>query len=61
MIGDGWHQVVGPMGFELRRAGHKPFIADLMIAFTAINNKVPLLSSDTDFIPYAELFKLMLE
>lgn len=55
-----WHRVVAEMGFKLRRNGYKPYLADLTIAYTAIHHKVPLLTHDSDFKPYQELFGLIL-
>lgn len=55
-----WHQEMARMGFSLKSKGHKPFVADLMIALTAVVNRVPLLTNDKDFEPYQELFGLVL-
>ncbi len=55
-----WHRKVGDLGFTLRRRGHKPFLADLMIACIALEHGVPLLTTDQDFRPFQDLFGLLL-
>ena len=57
---DTWHEDAATMGFALRRKGHKPFIADMMIALTAIKHELPLISKDSDFAIYTKLFGLTL-
>lgn len=56
-----WYQEIGKMGHVLRRAGHRPFFADLCIACVALTHRVPLLTHDTDFRPYQKLFGLRVE
>lgn len=56
-----WHQEAARLGNILRRKGRKPFIADLLIALTALAHKAILLTHDTDFRPYQDLFGLVLE
>lgn len=56
-----WHQEAARLGYTLRRKGHKPFVADLLIALTALTHKAVLLTRDADFIPYRDLFGLVLE
>jgi predicted nucleic acid-binding protein len=53
-----WHTKAGVMGFELRKSGFMPYLADLMIGLVAIEHKVPLLTTDKDFEPFAKLFGL---
>jgi predicted nucleic acid-binding protein len=53
-----WHAKVGVMGFELRKSGFKPYLADLMIGLVAIEHRMPLLTTDKDFEPFAKLFGL---
>lgn len=55
-----WHKRAAEMGHALRLKGRKPFIADLLIAMTALHHQAPLLSQDMDFEPYQELFGLAL-
>ena len=56
-----WHREIGQMGHVLRRAGYRPYIADLCIAFVALTHHMPVLTSDADFQPYQRLFGLRLE
>ncbi len=56
-----WHRQVGEMGFKLRRSGYTPFVADLMIGLAALHHQAILLTTDSDFDPYQELFDLRLE
>lgn len=55
-----WHTQAAEMGFVLRSKGHKPFLADLMIALTALSHAVPLFTLDRDFLPYQRLLGLEL-
>ena len=55
-----WPLKVGAMGFKLRKAGQMPFLADLLIAYTAIHFDVPLLTRDGDFDIFQKLFGLKL-
>ncbi len=57
---EGWHYQVGRMGHSLRMAGYKPFIADLIIGFLAVRYRVPLLTTDKDFLTFEKLFGLKL-
>ncbi len=51
-----WHQQIAQMGYQLKRHGHAPFLADLQIALTAIHHTADLLTTDKDFLPYHTLF-----
>lgn len=55
---ESWHTKAAEMGFNLRKAGFKPYLADLMIGIVAIEHAVPLLTTDRDFEPYVKLFGL---
>ncbi|MBI4212672.1 MAG: PIN domain-containing protein [Deltaproteobacteria bacterium] len=55
-----WHLKIGRMGYKLRKKGFKPFIADLMIAQCALTHSATLITSDKDFIPYQDLFGLVI-
>jgi predicted nucleic acid-binding protein len=54
------HIEMARMGFVLRRKGYKPFMADIMIALTAIVHETTLLTDDQDFIPYQKFLGLKL-
>lgn len=56
-----WHREAAKMGFILRKKGYKPFIADLLIALTALFHKTPLLTRDRDFEIYHQELGLLLE
>lgn len=56
-----WHRELSKMGHLLRMKGHQPFVADLMIALTAIAHRATLLTNDSDFKPYADLFGLEIQ
>ena len=53
-----WHKQMAHMGFMVRSKGFKPFVADLAIALTALTHKAALLTHDTDFEIYRNLFGL---
>lgn len=55
-----WHRELARLGHKLQRNGHRPFIADLQIALTALTHKAELLTTDKDFAIYQRLFGLML-
>ncbi|MBI4366054.1 MAG: PIN domain-containing protein [Deltaproteobacteria bacterium] len=57
---DNWHRELARMGYELQRHGHRPFMADLQIALTAVTHDADLLTTDKDFIPYQSLVGLRL-
>lgn len=57
---EGWHKEVARMGHKLQRNGHRPYMADLQIAMTALFHRVELLTIDKDFIPYQQLFGMVL-
>lgn len=57
---DNWHRELARMGHTLQRQGHRPFMADLQIALTALTHSAELLTTDKDFIPYQSLFGLKL-
>lgn len=56
-----WPHQMARIGYQLREKGRKPFVADLLIALTALHHHVPLLTNDSDFEPYRDLFGLVLE
>ena len=56
-----WHVHIAKMGNELRLKGHKPFVADLMIAFAALHHQVTLLTKDKDFQSYHDFFSLKIQ
>ncbi len=56
-----WHIQAAQMGNKLKLKGHKPFIADLMIAFTALHHEVILLTKDKDFQSYRDIFNLKIQ
>ena len=56
-----WHQEVARMGFVMKSKGFRPFIADLLIAFTALTHRAILLTSDKDFNVHRDLFGLVVE
>lgn len=56
-----WSSEAARKGYELRKKGFKPFLADLLIALCALTHKVPLLTTDGDFKPYSSLFGLQIE
>lgn len=56
-----WYVQVADLGWKLRMAGFSPFLADLMIALISMENKANLLTTDSDFAPFAELFGLKIE
>ena len=58
---DNWPVKIAQMGYQLRHAGFRPFIADLTITLCAMENNLILLSSDTDFEPHRRLFGLRLK
>ncbi len=53
-----WTTETASMGLALRKSGHRPFLADLMIAQTAIFHKTHFLTCDRDFQPFKKLFDL---
>lgn len=53
-----WPTHLAHMGYKLRSSGFKPFIADLLIALSAINANLVLLTKDKDFEPMEKIFKL---
>ena len=55
-----WHRLVAKLGHRLKSKGYRPFMADLMIALTALTHHCPLLTEDSDFKPYQQLFELEL-
>lgn len=57
---DNWHRELARMGHALQRHGHRPFMADLQIALTALTHDADLLTTDKDFLPYQSLFGLRL-
>lgn len=57
---EGWHVEIGRMGNAVRRAGYRPFLADLMICFAAVHHGAILVTTDKDFIPFKKLFGLKL-
>lgn len=54
------HIQLAEWGHKLRKNGVKPMIADLMIAGTALFFKVPLLTTDQDFLDYKKYLGLRL-
>ncbi len=55
-----WHHQAADIGWQIRSKGQKPYLADLMIALTALTHQVPLLTNDKDFEIYQKLFELQL-
>jgi predicted nucleic acid-binding protein len=55
-----WPLRVGEMGFKVRKSGQQPFLADLLIAYTALHFDVPLFTRDHDFDIFKKLFGLKL-
>lgn len=56
-----WHVKIAQMGYQLKLKGHKPFMADLMVAFTALHHEVILLTKDKDFQSYRDIFGLKIQ
>jgi len=57
----GWDTELAKMGYSMKSAGFKPFIADLLIALTAISSDMILLTKDRDFDVMEKLFGLRVE
>lgn len=57
----GWHESLAKIGHSLRRQGYKPFVADTLIALSAITHGATLLTNDTDFDKYTEPHGLQVE
>lgn len=56
-----WHLMLANWGYQIRKKGAYPFVADTLIALTAFHHQVLLLQEDSDFLPYSKLFGLQLE
>lgn len=59
-IPENWHLHVARMGYRLRDNGYRPFLADILIALTALHHGVPLLTKDKDFNSFHKFFNLQL-
>jgi predicted nucleic acid-binding protein len=59
-ISDGFWERAGGLRAELFRRGHSPKLVDTMIAQSCIDHRVPLLTRDRDFRPFAKHGDLIL-
>ena len=59
-ISDGFWERAGRLRAELFRRGHRPKVVDTMIAQSCIDHRVPLLTRERDFRPFAKHADLIL-